>query len=574
MAYDVFISYSSKDQKIVEGLSAYLEQNGIRCFVAYRDIPKGIVWAGAITEAIEDCKMMVVVFSEHFNQSDQVDREIEMCSEEKKPILTFKIQDAAFNKVKKYYLKNINWIDAFPNPEECFGKLLESVSKLLSDSMPEKPLPVVKPLVIKTSECLLKIRPNIACEVWIDGEKTILANANQITKIPLNKGTFWMEFVSAENESDKYACEYTIVQTEELLSVDLESIAKGRMEKQETERIAYLEKAELEYFRIDGKFGFKIKETEEIIIQAKYDWVAYFHEGLVAVQLNGKYGFIDKTGNEVIPFKYDYANIFHGGLAVVQLNGKYGYINKDGKEVTPFKYDYASGSYEGLAKVQLNKKYGYIDKDGKEVILLKYDYAHDFCEGLAAVGLDGKYGFIDKAGKEVIPLKYNSMETSFREGLAAVKLNGKWGYIDKAGKEVIPFRYDSAKNFYEGLSAVGLNGKYGFIDKAGKEMIPFKYDSVPVYRFCEDLAAVGLDGKYGFIDKAGKEVIPFKYDYAYCFMEGLAAVKLNGKWGYIDKAGKEVIPFEYDSTIGFSNSRTLVKINQAEFYIDKSGNRL
>ena len=69
MAHDVFISYSTIDQKITEGLSAYLEQNGIRCFVAYRDIPRGVVWAKVITEAIENCKLMVVVFSEHFNRS-------------------------------------------------------------------------------------------------------------------------------------------------------------------------------------------------------------------------------------------------------------------------------------------------------------------------------------------------------------------------------------------------------------------------------------------------------------------------------------------------------------------------
>ena len=110
MAHDVFISYSTKDQKIVEGVSHYLEQNGIRCFIAYRDIPKGIVWAKAITEAIEKCKIMLVVFSEHFNRSEQVDREIEMCIEEGKPILIFRLQNTAFTGAKKYYLKNINWI--------------------------------------------------------------------------------------------------------------------------------------------------------------------------------------------------------------------------------------------------------------------------------------------------------------------------------------------------------------------------------------------------------------------------------------------------------------------------------
>ena len=148
MKYDVFISYSSHDQKVVEGLCAYLEQYKIRCFVAYRDIPRGVVWARAIVDALDESRMMVVVFSEHFNNSDQVDREIELASEDKKPILTFRISNDVFKGAKKYYLKNINWIDAFPNPEAVFGQVLENVEALLGvkHSAPQATT-VVKPSV-------------------------------------------------------------------------------------------------------------------------------------------------------------------------------------------------------------------------------------------------------------------------------------------------------------------------------------------------------------------------------------------------------------------------------------------
>ena len=131
MKYDVFISYSSLDQKVAEGVCAYLEQHRIRCFIAYRDIPKGVVWASAIVEALDESRMMVVVFSSNFNCSEQVDREIELASDDKKPILTFRISNDAFKGAKKYYLKNLNWIDAFPQPEQCFGNLCENVHKLL-----------------------------------------------------------------------------------------------------------------------------------------------------------------------------------------------------------------------------------------------------------------------------------------------------------------------------------------------------------------------------------------------------------------------------------------------------------
>ena len=131
MRYDVFISYSSIDQKIAEGVCAYLEQQGIRCFVAYRDIPRGVVWATAIVEALENSRMMVVLFSKNFNDSSQVEREIELASNMEMPILTFRLSDVAFRGAKKYYLQNLNWIDAFPNPERSFGALYGNVVSLL-----------------------------------------------------------------------------------------------------------------------------------------------------------------------------------------------------------------------------------------------------------------------------------------------------------------------------------------------------------------------------------------------------------------------------------------------------------
>ena len=59
-------------------------------------------------------------------------------------------------------------------------------------------------------------------------------------------------------------------------------------------------------------------------------------------------------GEEVIPSKYDWEYDFYGGLALVKLNGKWGYIDKTGKEVIPCKYDDACHFNNGLAKVKLN----------------------------------------------------------------------------------------------------------------------------------------------------------------------------------------------------------------------------
>lgn len=129
--YDVFISYSSLDKKVVEGLCAYLEQQQIRCFVAYRDIPVCEPWPTHITEALSESQMMVVVFSKNFNHSKEVDRELTIASKKKMPILTFRLSDEEFKGTKEYYLSNINWIDAFPEPKKVFGAVTENIKKLI-----------------------------------------------------------------------------------------------------------------------------------------------------------------------------------------------------------------------------------------------------------------------------------------------------------------------------------------------------------------------------------------------------------------------------------------------------------
>ena len=89
---------------------------------------------------------------------------------------------------------------------------------------------------------------------------------------------------------------------------------------------------ELARVRLNDKWGF-IDKSGTLVIPCKYGNARSFHEGLAAVSLRyGSYGFIDKSGTEVIPCKYDVASSFDNGRAKVYLNGKQGYVNKSGVE--------------------------------------------------------------------------------------------------------------------------------------------------------------------------------------------------------------------------------------------------
>lgn len=57
-----------------------------------------------------------------------------------------------------------------------------------------------------------------------------------------------------------------------------------------------------------------------------------FSEGLAAIERNGKWGFVDKTGKEVIPSIYKDVGDFSEGYAQVQRtwDGQWGFIDKNG----------------------------------------------------------------------------------------------------------------------------------------------------------------------------------------------------------------------------------------------------
>ena len=206
MKYDVFISYSSHDQKIVEGLCAYLEQYKIRCFVAYRDIPRGKPWPPYIPEALNESRMMVVVFSGNFNRSEEVDRELTIASKKKKPILTFRLSDEEFKGTKEYYLSNINWIDAFPNPENAFGNITDSIVKLLDIDVDLQEESVIERSNINEISYELKNIIKLA-ELGVDGVKIHMLCALEGTKVAKMYRDGELDFMS-EDEYVSTVCDF------------------------------------------------------------------------------------------------------------------------------------------------------------------------------------------------------------------------------------------------------------------------------------------------------------------------------------------------------------------------------
>jgi hypothetical protein len=131
--FDVFLSYSAKDKAVADAMVATLEAHGLRCWIAPRDIVPGKAWSQAIIEGLEQCRLVVLIFSQYSNQSQQVIREVERAVHKAIPIIPFRIEDVQASKAMEYFISTHHWLDAYRPPlDEHLEKLAANAKVLLA----------------------------------------------------------------------------------------------------------------------------------------------------------------------------------------------------------------------------------------------------------------------------------------------------------------------------------------------------------------------------------------------------------------------------------------------------------
>lgn len=131
--FDVFISHSSKDTQIANGLVHTLEEQGLRCWIAPRDITPGTDYDRAIVEGIRASRVLVLIFSGHSNESADVAHEVRTALKAQLPVVPFRIQDVPLSDALEYHLGAAHWLDAVSPPMELrFQELASALKAILS----------------------------------------------------------------------------------------------------------------------------------------------------------------------------------------------------------------------------------------------------------------------------------------------------------------------------------------------------------------------------------------------------------------------------------------------------------
>jgi Tfp pilus assembly protein PilF len=140
MAHDVFISHSSKDKLTADAACAVLEGQGIRCWIAPRDITPGADWSASIIDAIGEVKVFVLLFSQHANTSHQIQREVELAVSRGIPILPVRLERVSPSRSLGFFISTQHWLDAFSPPLQRHLAYLAQIVRSLLDGTPMEPV--------------------------------------------------------------------------------------------------------------------------------------------------------------------------------------------------------------------------------------------------------------------------------------------------------------------------------------------------------------------------------------------------------------------------------------------------
>lgn len=144
MTHDVFISYQTKNIEHAEAIYNKLQNNGIKCWFAPKNIGPATNFAEEILLGIKPAKVVVLVFSKYAQESEYVNKEIDAAFKENKHIVPIKVDESFPKDRMEFYLASTQWLDASPSAlkkenktlEDCYNNLLGVVQTIIESFQP------------------------------------------------------------------------------------------------------------------------------------------------------------------------------------------------------------------------------------------------------------------------------------------------------------------------------------------------------------------------------------------------------------------------------------------------------
>lgn len=146
--HDVFVSFSSHDQDFADRIMSACERAGIVCWISSRDIEPGSPdYGDLIYAAINSCKLVLVIYSEHSRDSPHVASEAQIAVHLKRAILPVKVSETELIGSLCFRLINYEWFNKSRRLTNAdIPRLVEHLKWTLGAQRPITPDPLPRPI--------------------------------------------------------------------------------------------------------------------------------------------------------------------------------------------------------------------------------------------------------------------------------------------------------------------------------------------------------------------------------------------------------------------------------------------
>ena len=324
-----------------------------------------------------------------------------------------------------------------------------------------------------------------------------------------------------------------------------------------------------DYVAPSSKWGF-IDESGETIIEAIYDDVLPYSEGLAGVNYKGRWGFLNKAGDLSIKPQYMSVTSFKDDHAIARdFNGLYGLIDKNGNVSVDFEYENIA-SLEKVFVFSKGRMKGIFDEDGNVIITPSYTSIRSLSETAVAVKDNKAWFTIDLNNPENTLCGPYEELFEYSDGLAAVQVNGKWGFMNKECTVEIEPLYTFAESFHKGHAPIMKDDLYYLINKKG-EIASEGYNFI---QWLNGAWGAQSEGSWKLISSNGEVLKNREFDTIYSFSEGLAPALTGDRWGYIDTIGNLQIPGVFVIPWQFREGKARIMTSQGMQFLGPTGDIL
>lgn len=318
--------------------------------------------------------------------------------------------------------------------------------------------------------------------------------------------------------------------------------------------------------------GFVDRDRREVHIPRQFERVFTFSEGLAGVRIEGKYGYIDRTGKVVIEPKFDLVGPFRNGHAEALVGEYVGVIDRSGSFILPPEYARAipfgktavlvqPGAWKSRVRTGSERlETDLLILDERPFALLDLATRTTLEKGLHIEKFDfetfvwarrspkSEFGLLAPAGTWKIQPTYSQVGSLWNKrasvcrsddkGRGSARSSDLCSALDENGEQTLPMVPYRIGMYRNGLySVMGPNKKMGLLNEAGDliggrlfEMLKFD-EPGPVVAVRENGVWVGMtrDGQMVENPENGKVLLTCPFGLQFRARDGGAEIFKDGK---------------------------------------------